>query len=202
MEHVAGKACEASRVAFVKQLAQSDKRSDPPATLPDILDTGLSVIFCGINPGLRSATCGHHFSSGGNRFWRAVHLARFTPDLIAPNNDRTILQYGCGLTTAVARPTARASELSKHEFLAASFGLEKKIQHFAPEYVAFLGKVAYSSMSGLRKVEWGLQSFTFGGSKVWVLPNPSGLNRAFSLDDLVRHYGELHQASRHFRTRR
>ncbi|HXF25422.1 MAG TPA: G/U mismatch-specific DNA glycosylase [Gemmatimonadaceae bacterium] len=184
----------------MKPLAQPGKRSHPPATLPDILDTGLSVIFCGINPGLRSASSGHHFSAGGNRFWRAVHLARFTPELIAPDDDRTILQYGCGLTTAVERPTARASELSKHEFLAASVSLEKKIEQFAPEYVAFLGKVAYSSMSGLHKVEWGIQSLSFGGARVWILPNPSGLNRAFSLNDLVRHYGELRQASRHFRT--
>jgi len=181
--------------------AQAATRPALPATLPDILAKRLLVIFCGINPGMRAATLGHHFTGGGNRFWRTIHLAGFTPEQIAPHDDRTILQYGCGLTTAVERPTARAGELAKHEFLAASAGLEKKIEHFAPEYVAFLGKVAYSSMSGLRKVEWGLQSLTFGGSKVWILPNPSGLNRAFRLEDLVRHYGELRQASRHFRTR-
>lgn len=171
-----------------------------PATLPDILEKGLSVVFCGINPGMRAATAGHHFTGGGNRFWRAIHFAGFTPERIAPENDRTILKYGCGLTTAVERPTVRADELSKHEFLAASASLEKKIEHFAPRYVAFLGKVAYSSIAGLRKVEWGLQPVTFGGSNVWILPNPSGLNRAFSLDDLVCDYRQLRQASSHFRT--
>ena len=148
---------------------------------------------------MRAATSGHHFTGGGNRFWRTIHLAGFTPEQIAPDDDRTILQYGCGLTTAVERPTVRAQELAKREFLAASAGLEQKIEHFAPEYVAFLGKVAYSSICGQRKVEWGLQPATFGGSNVWILPNPSGLNRAFSLDDLVLSYGQLREASSHFR---
>jgi len=168
--------------------------------LPDILDTGLSVIFCGINPGMRAATSGHHFAGGGNRFWRAIHLAGFTPERIAPENDHAILKYGCGLTTAVERPTVRADQVSKHEFVAASAALEQKIEHFAPRYVAFLGKVAYSIMSGQRKVDWGLQSATFGGSAVWILPNPSGLNRAFTLDDLARSYEQLRRADGHFRT--
>lgn len=162
--------------------------------LPDILDTGLSVVFCGINPGLSAASTGHHFEGRGNRFWRVLHLAGFTREQLRPEDDRSLLQYECGLTTAVSRPTARAEQLSRSEIKAAAPDFERKITHYAPRYVAFLGKMAVSELIGKRDVDWGLQSVTFGGAHVWVLPNPSGLNRAFSLDALVTAYRELRLA--------
>ncbi|SIO60506.1 G/U mismatch-specific uracil-DNA glycosylase [Singulisphaera sp. GP187] len=162
--------------------------------LPDVIAKDLRVIFCGINPGLRAATTGHHFAGRSNRFWRVIHLAGFTPDQILPENDRSLLEYRCGLTTAVERPTAGADELSKHEFTANSARLEQKIEQYAPQYVAFLGKAAYSALSHQREVHWGPQPTAFGGASVWVLPNPSGRNRAFSLDDLVLAYRQLRMA--------
>jgi TDG/mug DNA glycosylase family protein len=162
--------------------------------LPDILDTGLSVVFCGINPGLSAASTGHHFEGRGNRFWRVLHLAGFTREQLHSEDDRSLLQYACGLTTAVSRPTARAEQLSRSEIKAAAPEFERKIAQYAPRYVAFLGKMAVSELIGKRDVDWGLQSVTFGGTRVWVLPNPSGLNRAFSLDALVSAYRELRLA--------
>jgi double-stranded uracil-DNA glycosylase len=164
---------------------------DPLLGLPDILAPGLSLVFCGINPGLRAALTGHHFEGRNNRFWRVVHLAGFTPEQLRPEDDRTLLRYGCGLTTAVSRATTRADELTRAEIAAAAAAFERKIEHYAPRYVAFLGKMALAAMSGQRDIEWGLQPQTFGGARVWVLPNPSGLNRAFSLDALVTAYREL-----------
>jgi double-stranded uracil-DNA glycosylase len=70
------------------------------SALPDILAKHLSVVFCGINPGQTAATAGHHFSNGTNRFWRVLHLSGFTPEQIRPEDDRSILNYGYGLTTA------------------------------------------------------------------------------------------------------
>ena len=175
--------------------------SGPPADsaqcLPDILAPGLSIVFCGINPGMRAATTGHHFAGRGNRFWKVLHLAGFTNEEFRPEHDQQLLQYGCGLTTAVARPTARADELSKTEIQAAAAQFELKIQRYAPEYVAFLGKMALSAMCGQRDIEWGLQPAAFGGARAWVLPNPSGLNRTFSLDALVTAYRELRIAAGH-----
>ena len=162
--------------------------------LPDILRKGLRVIFCGINPGLHAATVGYHFAGRSNRFWRVLYLSGFTPELISAENDRSILKYGCGLTTAVDRPTVRAGELARHEFGAASATLEKKIQHYAPDYLAFLGKAAYSALFSQRDVSWGQQSTVFGDAKTWVLPNPSGLNCAFRLEQLVVRYRELREA--------
>jgi TDG/mug DNA glycosylase family protein len=162
--------------------------------LPDIIARDLSVVFCGINPGLSSAAGGHHFIGRSNRFWRVVHLAGFTPSLILPENDRSILQYGFGLTTAVERPTTRADELSPSEFIAERAKLERKIQTFAPSCIAFLGKAAFAAISAQREVAWGRQEITFVGARVWILPNPSGLNRSWSLDALVGAYRELQVA--------
>jgi double-stranded uracil-DNA glycosylase len=169
-------------------------RSDSLQSLPDLLEPGLSVVFCGINPGVRAASSGRHFAGRGNRFWRTVHLAGFTPDQLGPEDDHTLLQYGCGLTTVVSRPTARADQLSQWEFKAAATEFERKIEGYAPRCVAFLGKMALSAMSGSRDIQWGLQPATFGGARAWVLPNPSGLNRTFSLDALVTAYRELRLA--------
>jgi len=152
------------------------------------------VIFCGINPGMTAAAQGHHFAGRGNRFWRTLHLAGFTPEQVQPENDRTLLRYQCGLTAVVERPTASADQLSLHEFSAAAAGFEQKIARHVPRFVAFLGKAAYCALSGQREVAWGLQAKTFGNAAVWVLPNPSGRNRAFSLEQLVAAYRELRLA--------
>jgi double-stranded uracil-DNA glycosylase len=168
--------------------------TDSLRSLPDILAPGLSVVFCGINPGLLAASTGRHFAGRGNRFWRVIHLAGFTPGQFRPEDDRTLLQFGCGLTTAVARATARADDLSPAEIEAAAHDFEQKIQRYAPQYVAFLGKMALAAMSGTRDIRWGLQPTGFGGARAWVLPNPSGLNRGFTLDALVEAYRELYVA--------
>ncbi|MEM5313436.1 G/U mismatch-specific DNA glycosylase [Paraburkholderia sp. JHI869] len=163
--------------------------------LPDIIEPGLSILFCGINPGMRAVAAGHHFDGRGNRFWRVLHRAGFTKEEFRPESDRELLQYGYGLTTAVSRATARADQLSRAEVQAAAAQFEQKVQHYAPRFVAFLGKMALAEMSGKREIEWGLQSGRFGGARTWVLPNPSGLNRAFTLDALVSAYRELRIAA-------
>jgi TDG/mug DNA glycosylase family protein len=163
--------------------------------LEDILAEQLAVVFCGINPGMLAAAQGHHFAGRGNRFWRTLHLAGFTPQEVRPEHDRTILQHQCGLTAVVDRPTARADQLSQHEFAAAAAAFEQKITRYAPRFVAFLGKAAYCALSGQRTIAWGLQPRTFAGAAVWILPNPSGRNLAFTQDQLVDAYRQLYLAA-------
>lgn len=163
---------------------------DSLLTLPDLLEPGLSLVFCGINPGMRAASTGHHFEGRSNRFWRVLHLAGFTPEQIRPEDDHTLLRYGYGLTTVVPRPTARAADLSRAEMQLAGEPFQRKIEQVAPRYVAFLGKMAFSAISGAPNIEWGPQAKPIGGARAWVLPNPSGLNRGFSLDALVAAYRE------------
>lgn len=160
--------------------------------LTDIIAKHLTVIFCGINPGLKSAEDGHHFSGRSNRFWKVLHQAGFTPYQIEAVDDRTLLNFGYGLTTAVARPTSRADELSKDEFDDALELFKIKITEFQPRYIVFLGKAAYQAFSGKKQISWGKQPEDFCGSAVWVLPNTSGLNRGFTLDALVESYKVLY----------
>jgi TDG/mug DNA glycosylase family protein len=157
---------------------------------PDLLD----VIFSGINPASTAAEAGHNFSSASNRFWRVLHLAGFTPMQLAPQNERRLLDYHCGITAVVRRSTARATDVSPGEFKRARSEFETKMRHYAPRYVAFLGKRALSAMLGQPRIDWGRQSTGLAGSHSWVLPNPSGLNRTFALDALVRSYSELRDA--------
>src|ERR1700761_1237263 len=96
-------------------------------SLPDILAKNLTVVFCGLNPGRTAAVAGHHFYNRSNRFWRVLHRSGFTPVQIAPEDDRSILTYGYGLTTAVARPTRSAAEVSRGEFVSGARTLERKL---------------------------------------------------------------------------
>lgn len=106
-----------------------------------------------------------------------------------------ILQYGCGLTAAVDRPTVRAGEITRREFQDSARKLKGKILRYHPRYLAFLGKPAFSAIFRRGRVDWGQQLLRFGGAEVWVLPNPSGLNRAFNLERLVSAYRDLRTAS-------
>ena len=161
--------------------------------LPDLIAPNLAVLFCGINPGLLAAGTGHHFAGRANRFWRVIHLAGFTAEEIRPEHDRQILVHRCGLTTVVKRPTARADELSREDFTGAATELKRKVDRYRPRYVAFLGKAAFAALSGRREVIWGPQPGPgLEGSVVWLLPNPSGRNRSFTLDRLVEAYHRLY----------
>ena len=159
--------------------------------LPDILAPDLSVVFCGLNPGVSAAATGHHFVGRGNRFWQVIHLAGFTPMQIDPEDDASVLSFGLGLTTAVERATASATELGDDEFVAGGLALRRKIERYAPRNVAFLGKAAFSAIAKKREVSWGRQPEAIAGAAIWILPNPSGRNRGFSLATLVESYGQL-----------
>jgi TDG/mug DNA glycosylase family protein len=156
----------------------------------DILAPELPVVFCGINPSLQAAVTGHNFGSASNRFWPVLHLSGFTPERIPAAQDRRLLEFGCGITAAVPRPTRSAGELHHREFRASEEAFRAKLEHFRPQTIAFLGKAAYEAIEG-DKVGWGPQSSRFCGAGVWILPNPSGLNRNFGLVDLVEAYTEL-----------
>jgi TDG/mug DNA glycosylase family protein len=163
--------------------------------LPDVISNSLNIVFIGINPGMRSAAAGLHFANRTNRFWRVLHLAGFTDRQLEPDEARLLLHYGCGITSAVARPTVSATHLSRADFIAALPVFRRKIAKHRPRCLAFLGKPACSVFLNQRNLSWGLQSTAFGESAVWVLPNPSGLNRTFTLDRLTAAYRELFDAA-------
>lgn len=158
---------------------------------PDILDTGLDVVFCGINPASTAAAAGHNFSSPSNRFWTVLHRAGYTDVRLRPDQEQLLLTYGCGITAVVTRPTPPASDVTAAEFRDSAPVFEAKVRHYAPRVVAFLGKRALAAMLSRPDLEWGRQPRGIAGAQAWVLPNPSGLNRNFTLDALVAAYAEL-----------
>jgi double-stranded uracil-DNA glycosylase len=163
---------------------------------PDILARDLDVIFCGVNPAMTAAVAGHNFSSRSNRFWTVLHLASFTDIRLQPHEERRLLEYRCGLTAVVERPTRRAIDVPPDEFRKARPGFETKMRRYAPRSVAFLGKRAFSAMMDQSDVRWGRNPAELAGIAAWMLPNPSGLNRGFSLEALVQSYSELRAALR------
>ena len=131
------------------------------------------MIFCGLNPALSAAVAGHNFSHRNNRFWAVLHLAGFTDVHLHPENERRLLEYGCGITAIIHRPTRRAEEITTEEFGKARSGFEAKMRHYAPRSIAFLGKRGFSIMTGQSDVEWGRYPSRFGGTVAWILPNTS-----------------------------
>lgn len=158
---------------------------------PDVLASGLHVVFAGLNPASSAVLAGHNFSQPSNRFWSVLHLAGFTNVHLQPRDERRLVEYGCGISTVVRRPTKRAGEVSLEEFREARTEFEARMRRYAPRTIAFLGKRAVSAMIGQSSVDWGLLPGGFAGTVAWVLPNPSGLNKRFTLDALVSAYSEL-----------
>ena len=161
--------------------------------ISDILAPGLRVVFCGINPGKSSAHTGFHFAHPGNRFWKVIHQAGFTARQLRPEEELQLLDTRCGITMLVERPTVQASEVALQELRSGGRELVRKIEEYQPQALAVLGKQAFELAFNQRGAKWGKQPMTIGTTQVWVLPNPSGLNRA-TLDKLVAAYRELDDA--------
>lgn len=164
--------------------------------VPDVIAPELDVLFCGINPGLYTAAVGHHFARPGNRFWPSLHAAGITERRLSAFEERELLKYGYGITNFVERATATAETVSKEELLEGRQRLESKVAHYRPKVVAVLGLGAYRTVFKQPKATVGRQSKTLAGSKLWLLPNPSGLNAHYQIDDLACLFRELHLAVR------
>ena len=160
-------------------------------TVPDVIRPRLDVLFCGINPGLYSAATRHHFARPGNRFWRALHRAGFTDRLLSPDEEDVLLELGYGITNLVARATAGAAELTAGELVAGRHRLERKARRYAPRWIAVLGVGAYRQAFARPAARIGAQPERIGRTRVWVLPNPSGINANHLLPDLARAFRAL-----------
>jgi TDG/mug DNA glycosylase family protein len=159
-----------------------------------VIAPGLAVLFVGINPGLYTAAIGHHFGRPGNRFWPALHAGGFTPRLFSPGEERELLPLGYGITNVVARATATAHELTAAELLEGGRRLAARARRYRPRILAFLGIVAYRVAFGRPRAALGPQPEPIGPSRVWVLPNPSGLNAHYQGADLARLFRQLREA--------
>jgi TDG/mug DNA glycosylase family protein len=164
-------------------------------TIEDVIATDLDVLFCGINPGLYSGALGLHFARPGNRFWPALHRSGFTPRQLDPSEQRELLNYGLGITNLAARTTARADELSADELREGGRRLAAKVAKYRPRWLAVVGITAYRTAFARPKASIGPQDSEIGGARVWVLPNPSGLNAHFQIADLAAEFARLRELS-------
>jgi TDG/mug DNA glycosylase family protein len=161
-----------------------------------VIARDLAILFVGINPGLYTAAIGHHFGRPGNRFWPALHAGGLTPRLFSPYDERELLPLGYGITNVVARATAAADELTPAELLEGGRKLADKARRYRPRILTFLGIGAYRAALSRPRAVLGEQVEPIGASRVWILPNPSGLNAHYQMADLARLFRQLHQAAR------
>lgn len=176
---------------------RADLQAARARTLPDVMpEPGavFRVLFCGINPGLYSAATGHHFARPGNRFWPALHLSGFTSRRLAPHEQHLLATCGLGITNLVARPSAQASELTAAELRVGRERLLDLVIRHKPRVVAVAGVTAYRTAFGRPGAAVGRQEHMLEGARLWVLPNPSGLNAHWSLAAIGEEFLRLRRA--------
>lgn len=154
--------------------------------VPDVIAPNLKILFCGINPGLYTAATGYHFARPGNRFWKALFFSGLTPTLFDPSEQSKLLSLGIGITNFVPRASRSAAELSKEEIKKGAENLRLKVKKIKPENLVILGVDVYRKGFEQPKAVVGLQSEMIGKTKVWVLPNPSGLNAHYTAESIAK----------------
>jgi TDG/mug DNA glycosylase family protein len=173
------------------------------APIPDLLGPDLLVLFCGINPGLRSAELGQHFARPGNRFWKLLHAGGFTDRVLSPGEQGLLPSLGIGITNLVDRPTAAASELTAADLRSGGAQLAEKVRTIKPRCVAVLGMQAYRTAFARPTAEIGCQGEPLHDVPdgpdgpdvpVWLLPNPSGLQARYQLPEMTEWFRRLHRA--------
>lgn len=157
----------------------------------DRVKEGLSVLFVGFNPSIRSSETGHHFANPNNRFWRILFEAGLTPRKLEAAEDDRLVDMGMGITNIVSRPTKAADEISKQEYKEGREILKKKIENLKPRIVCYVGKGVYLEFSGRKSAPWGIQNEpVVPGTIDFVAPSSSGLVR-MKLEEMTAIYKEL-----------
>jgi TDG/mug DNA glycosylase family protein len=174
-----------------------DLEAAKDATIPDVLPPAgepFRVLFVGINPGLYSAATGWHFARPGNRFWPALHASGFTPRLLKPSEQDELATYGLGITNIAPRATAQAAELTPAELRDGGQRLKSLVAARRPTFVAILGVTAYRTAFGRPEALIGPQADPLATARLWILPNPSGLNASWQPLRLAAAFRELRAA--------
>jgi double-stranded uracil-DNA glycosylase len=177
---------------------------DDSSTLPDLLRKGLDVVFIGINPSVYSVQQGHYFARRINRFWPALSRSKLSEPIrqalgverLEPHHDTILSEYGLGFTDVVKRASARADEVSPSEFAAGAAALVAKLECFQPRIACFHGMMGYRPFHMFRvpqapKPVLGLQPYSIGRTRPFVVPNPSPANAHCSPAEQTAWYDRL-----------
>jgi TDG/mug DNA glycosylase family protein len=160
------------------------------SAVPDILAPRLRIVFCGINPGRRSAAAGCHFANPRNDFWRLLAEAGLTPRRLNPSEQWTMPEFGYGLTNAAYRTTRSSSDLRRPDFAGSADRLLRLAEELEPGVLAFVGKAAYEGAFRERPA-LGLQERGLGSTQLFVLPSTSPANAAVPYAERLRWFREL-----------
>ncbi len=184
--------------------------------LDDRIRRSLQILFVGINPGVRSATTGHHFAGFSNRFWKLLFDSKLVPEPITYADDHRLLEFGFGITNLVARPSPGIGDLKPAEYVDGWHVLDRKIRKYRPRMVALVGVTLYrviqpliaedadkNTRARVRMVPLttGLRPETIHGAHIYVLPNPSGRNANFTYKEMLRAFRGLRRAAEDHRKR-
>jgi TDG/mug DNA glycosylase family protein len=172
---------------------ERERDEGAPSAVPDILAPGLRAVFCGINPGRRSAAAGHHFANPRNDFWRLLYEAGLTPRLLDPSEQWELPRYGFGLTNSAYRTTAGSGDLRRADFRGARERLESIAYELAPRVIAFIGKEAYRGAFGERPA-LGFVAREVGDTRLFVLPSTSPANASVSYTERLHWFQQLARA--------
>lgn len=162
----------------------------------DLVAPGLRVLFCGINPGTLSGELGLHFARPGNRFWKLLHAGGFTESVLTPAEQHGLPALGIGITNLVGRVTAAASEVSAEELRAGAARLDAKVARLRPGCVAVLGLQAYRTAFRRPGAQVGPQPESLGRARLWLLPNPSGLQARYQMPEMTELFTALFVATK------
>lgn len=161
----------------------------------DLVGPDLRVLFCGINPGRLSGERGLHFARPGNRFWKLLQAGGFTESVLSPEEQHMLPSLGVGITNLVARVTAAASEVAAGELREGAARLESKVEALRPHCVAVLGMQAYRTAFRRPSATIGQQSELVGRARLWLLPNPSGLQARYQMPEMAEMFKALYVAT-------
>lgn len=159
-------------------------------TLPDYLRKGMKLIIVGCNPGERSARVGHYYAGRNNQFWELLYEGGVIPELLTHHDDMRMKEFGIGLTDLCKRPTRGVEELQREEFAEGRVLLAKKLEEFAPQVVAFNGKIVFEKFAG-KPCELGLQKAPLYGARVFVLPSTSAQNAGVAMAMKKKYFKQL-----------
>jgi G:T/U mismatch-specific DNA glycosylase len=182
------------------KFTREELRAFHGTTVPDFLPDPLRLLFVGINPGLVTAATGTHFGRPGNRFYPALVAAGILPRVPVldgtPDDAQALLRdAGIGVTNLVAFASARADELTREQLHAGADRLRELVRRERPPVVAVVGVSAYRDAFRLPKATTGEQPDGLEGARLWVVPNPSGLNAHDTVASLAEAYAEPARAA-------
>lgn len=174
-------------------------------TLPDYLAPEIKLVFVGINPAVYAVQKGHYFARPSNRFWPAFSRSKLSlhirnalgRDRLTPEDDVRLLSFGIGFTDVVKLPTCNASELMKADYQEWTPRLLARLYRYKPKVACFHGVTGYGAFARQvlgeprAAIDLGLQSRTLGDTKIFVVPNPSGANAHFTMEDQIGWYDRL-----------